>query len=89
LFQLAVQRRLANTTTGVQDYGQFKEIVEGPGGFVFTGWCGDAECEARVKDETKTTIRLIADGDLASRVPPALCLCGKKSDGEVVRARGY
>ena len=89
LFQLAVQRRAANTTTGVEDYGKFKEIVEGPGGFVFTGWCGDAECEARVKDETRTTIRLIAGDDLASHVPPPRCLCGEKSDGEVVRARAY
>jgi len=89
LFQLAVQARAENTTTGIEDYDQFKQIVEQTGGFVFTGWCGEPDCETRVKEETRTTIRVIAGDDLASHVPPANCLCGKESTGEVVRARAY
>jgi prolyl-tRNA synthetase len=89
LFQLAGERLAANTTTGIEDYEQFKQLIEQSGGFVFTGWCGDTDCEARVKEETKTTIRMIAGDDLASPVPPVKCLCGKESQVEVVRARAY
>ncbi len=89
LFQLAVKRRTANTTTGVEDYEQFKQLIEQGGGFVFTGWCGDTDCETRVKEETKTTIRVIVGDDLASHVPPDKCLCGENSQVEVMRARAY
>ncbi len=89
LYVEALQRRAANTTTGIEDYEQFKDVVEQKGGFVFTGWCGDPVCEARVKEETKTTIRVIVGDDLASHVPPASCLCGDESVMEVVRARAY
>ena len=89
LFELASQRRAANTTRGVEDYDEFRRIVEERGGFVFTGWCGGAACEQRVKEETKATIRVIAGEGLASHVPPERCLCGEPSIGEVVRARAY
>ena len=89
LYSQALQRRAANTSTGVEDYGQFKEIVEQRGGFVFTGWCGDPGCETRVKEETKATIRIIVGEDLASHVPPTTCLCSEPSLMEVLRARAY
>jgi len=89
LFHMALQRRAASTTTSVGSYDQFKQVIEETGGFVFTGWCGDSDCETRVKDETKTTIRVIVADDLASHVPPERCLCGEKSEFEVVRARAY
>ncbi|MFW6090021.1 MAG: His/Gly/Thr/Pro-type tRNA ligase C-terminal domain-containing protein, partial [Gemmatimonadota bacterium] len=89
LFELALRRRADNTRQGIEDYDEFKALVEERGGFVFTGWCGDAACEQRVKEETKTTIRVIAGEDLASHVPPARCLCGAESQMEVVRARAY
>jgi len=89
LFTAALQRRAANTTSGIENYEQFKDIVEQNGGFVFTGWCGDPACEARVKEETKTTIRVIVGEDLASHVPPGSCLCGDESVMEVIRARAY
>jgi prolyl-tRNA synthetase len=89
LFVLAQQRRASNTISGVESYDQFKDLIQQGTGFVFTGWCGDAECEARVKEETKTTIRVIAGEDLASHVPPTDCLCGAPSEMEVVRAKAY
>lgn len=89
LFQLALERRAENTTQGIEDYDAFKELTEDRGGFVFTGWCGDGVCEERVKEETKSTIRVICSEDLASHVPPSRCLCGEESVMEVVRARAY
>ncbi len=46
----------------VDTYEDFKKTLDGPGGFVFAPWCGSPECEARISDETKATIRLIPDG---------------------------
>lgn len=38
---------------------EFKEIINGKGGFVMAHWDGTAETEARIKEETKATIRCI------------------------------
>ncbi|MGI9037320.1 MAG: proline--tRNA ligase [Gemmatimonadota bacterium] len=89
LYELALKRRAANTKQGIEDYDEFKRLMDEGVGFVFTGWCGDAACEQRVKEETKATIRLIVGDDLASHVPPSRCLCGDESAMEVVRARSY
>ncbi len=85
----ATERREANTHRGVTSMTDFTDIVDGPGGFVYTGWCGDASCEDRVKEETKATIRLIPDGEFRSAAAAATCLCGRPSVAEVVRARAY
>jgi prolyl-tRNA synthetase len=65
-------------------------MVEGKGGFYFAGWCGSAECEAKVKDETKATIRVLPDEEFRSDPPPAKCLaCGGSARHEAVWARAY
>jgi prolyl-tRNA synthetase len=89
LLAAATERRESATVRGVEDYGQFKSLVENEGGFVFTGWCGEAQCEQQVKEDTKATIRVIPDEEFRSDSQPARCLCGSPSTGEVVRARAY
>jgi len=90
LFERALARREANTHRGVTDYARFREIIEGDGGFVFAGWCGSAECETRVKDDTKATIRVLPDAEFRSPDAPAACLaCGGKAQHEAVWARAY
>ena len=44
-------------TFAPKDYEEFKALIEDPGGFLETGWCGERACEDRVKAETKATIR--------------------------------
>ena len=85
----ARDRREACTARGVESMEEFRAIIDGPGGFVFTGWCGDEECESRVKDETKATIRVIPDEEFRSDPAPTRCLCGAESRYEVVRAKAY
>jgi prolyl-tRNA synthetase len=58
LFDDALAFREAHTTR-VGSYDELREAIEDPGGFVFGGWCGDAACEAKVKAETKATIRFL------------------------------
>ncbi|MFN2614332.1 MAG: proline--tRNA ligase [Actinomycetota bacterium] len=42
-----------------KDYGEFKALLDEPGGFMEGLWCGEATCEAEIKAETKATIRIL------------------------------
>jgi len=90
LLQLSRDRREAMSRRGVSDYAEFGEIMDGPGGFVFAGWCGGAECEERVKNETKATIRVLPDEEFRSEQAPERCLvCDEQAKAEAVWARAY
>jgi len=58
LYQRALENRKSHTTR-VETWDQFKSVIEDQGGFLEAAWCGDAACEAKVKEETKATIRLL------------------------------
>jgi len=56
LLQRARQFRDEHTQRA-SSYDEFKEIMEGRPGFVIAPWCGSADCEAQIKNETQATIR--------------------------------
>ena len=56
LYEKAVSLR-ANNTHEPETYAEFKEIATH--GWAYTWWCGDSECEQKVKEETKATTRCI------------------------------
>ena len=86
----AKARREAATIRDVRSYDEFRDIMAGEGAFVFAGWNGDPEVEARVKEETKATIRVIPDAEFRSPTPPARCLVtGQPAKHEVVWAKAY
>ncbi|HEU0076516.1 MAG TPA: proline--tRNA ligase [Longimicrobiaceae bacterium] len=90
LLERARARREASSHRGVADYARFREILDGEGGFVYTGWCGSAECESRVKDETRATIRCLPFEEFRSDPAPAACIvCGGESVEEAVWAKAY
>jgi prolyl-tRNA synthetase len=90
LLTAAVERREANSTRGVSDYGQLKELVERDAGFIYAGWCGSAECEAKVKEETKATIRCIPGEEFRSTEAPSTCaVCGGKAQHEAIWSKAY
>jgi prolyl-tRNA synthetase len=90
LFAAAKARRDAATHRGEVTYDRFKEIMEGPGGFVYAGWNGDPAVEAQVKEETKATIRCIPDAEFRSPNAPKTCMVtGQPAKYEVVWAKAY
>ena len=90
LLAAAKARREANSHRNVTSYAQFKEIMEGPGGFVYAGWNGDPAIEAKVKEETKATIRVIPDPEFRSVEAPTTCLVtGEPAKHEVIWAKAY
>src|SRR5919107_1089710 len=86
----ARDRMDANSVRGDIGYDRFREIMDGEGAFVYAGWCGDAECEARIKEETKATIRVLPDEEFRSAEAPTRCLrCGRPATGEALWAKAY
>ena len=90
MLKAAVERREANSVRGPLTYDKFREIMEGDGAFVYAGWNGDPEVEAKVKDDTKATIRVIPDPEFRTAEAPKTCMVtGQPAKHEVVWARAY
>jgi prolyl-tRNA synthetase len=82
-------RRDAATIRGATKE-QFLAHIEGTGGFVYAGFCGRAECEAEIKEQTKATIRVLPDEEFRSAEAPTVCMwCGLPSVAEAVWAKAY
>jgi prolyl-tRNA synthetase len=87
---VARDRREANSFRGPMTYDRFREVMEGDGGFVYAGWCGSAECETQIKEETKATIRVLPDEEFRSAEAPRTCLkCGQPAKDEALWAKAY
>ena len=86
LFNNALEFQKENTRD-VQDYEQFKSVIESKRGFVRAHWCGESKCEEKIKEETMATIRVIP---LDDQDKPGDCiLCGKKAKDLAYFARAY
>jgi len=64
---------------------ELAEAVEN--GFAFAPWCGSAECEAKVKEDTKATTRCIPF-EQPAEVGPCV-VCGQPAEKQVLFARAY
>ncbi|MBU1017228.1 proline--tRNA ligase, partial [Patescibacteria group bacterium] len=42
-----------------RDYGEFKDLMRTKKGFIKAFWCEGERCEAKIKEETKATTRLL------------------------------
>jgi prolyl-tRNA synthetase len=84
LFDRAVAFRDANIHAP-RDYEELQQIVQD--GWAFTWWCGRAECEARVKDDTRATTRCIPLDQPGGSGP--CIVCGERSTEQVYFARAY
>jgi prolyl-tRNA synthetase len=86
LFDDALAFRAARTSV-VSTYDELRGALESPGGFVTGAWCGSEECEAKVKADTKATIRFVP---LEPEVPGAACVvCGAEGVDRATWAQAY
>ncbi len=68
-----------------KDYEDLKEIIKD--GWAYAWWCGSAECEAKVKEDTRATTRCIP---LNQPDGSGKCVvCGGNSTEKVYFARAY
>ena len=89
VYQKALNYRNARITS-VDTYEEFKKKIE-EGGFIMAHWDGTAETEAKIKEETKATIRCVPfDTFVEGDKEPGKCMVtGKPSKCRVLFARSY
>jgi prolyl-tRNA synthetase len=76
---------LEDHTYDPADYDAFQEAVNA--GFADSWWCGDAECEAQIKEETKATLRCIP---VSQEPGEGICIrCGRPARERAIFARAY
>lgn len=81
------KRRLDNYITRVDNWNEFKEVLDQKGGFIYAHWDGTSETEERIKEETKATIRCIP---LDNPQEEGKCIySGQPSKQRVLFARAY
>jgi prolyl-tRNA synthetase len=84
LYQRALEFRDANTHEP-KNLTEFAEVVKN--GWAFSWWCGDSECEARIKEDTKATTRCIP---LNKPADDGHCIyCGRTAKHKAYFARAY
>jgi prolyl-tRNA synthetase len=84
MLQRATEFRDANTFEP-KSYDEFKSIVED--GFARAWWCGERQCEAEIKEETKATTRCIP---LDQPGGSGVCVhCGKTASEVAIFAKAY
>ncbi len=85
LFERALQNRISRTKI-IDSWEEFTEAINA-GNFVLAHWCGDADVEKQIKEETSATIRCIPFDQIQE---VGICIkSGKPSSGRVVFAKAY
>ena len=89
LLEAARTRREQASRRGLSK-DDFVQMMNGPGGFAYGGFCGGGQCEAEIKDQTKATVRVLPDEEFRTHPAPTTCQwCGRPSVAEAVWARAY
>ncbi len=86
IYKKALAFRESNTYK-VDDYEEFKRMLDEKGGFILAHWDGTSETEEKIKEETKATIRCIPFD--APHEEGKCILTGKPSSQRVLFARAY
>ena len=82
----AAKKILQDKSIRIEDYTKFKEELE-KGGFIYAPWCGNENCEEKIKDETGAEIRVIPFDDKNEK--QKCIICGNESTTAPIFARGY
>ena len=86
LFKRAISFR-EDHTHRTDSKEEFVSLFEGRPGYVVAPWCGDKECEAKIKEETQATIRNIPFEAASSG---GRCIsCGEESHSDAYFAKSY
>jgi prolyl-tRNA synthetase len=79
-------------TFRVENYSEFTQKLNDTAGFIIAPWCQSLDCEAKVKEETKATIRCLPlDDNYQPIAEPGKCIvCGvSKPSVRSIFARNY
>jgi len=86
IYNKALEFKTENTSE-VKTFDEFKKVLKSKPGFIIANWDGTPETEAKIKEETKATIRCIPLENSAADGP---CVySGKEGKYKVVFAKAY
>jgi prolyl-tRNA synthetase len=85
MYERALDYRVEHTQD-IANQAELEAMIAAGGGFARAGWCGSADCEARIKAETGATIRVLAPDDPGEF--RCLC-CDKPAEHVAYFARAY
>lgn len=78
---------LENNTHAVSSYDEFKKIMETKRGFIKAFWCESAECEKKIKQDSKASTRLLP---LNPKNEEGVCIyCQKPAKHRWIFAQSY
>lgn len=86
LYEKALAMRESRIYDAV-DYDTFKEIIAAKPGFVRAMWCGDKECELKIKEDTQATSRCMPFEQ--EELSDVCVCCGKPAKKMVVWGKAY
>ncbi|MBP9988600.1 MAG: proline--tRNA ligase [Ruminococcus sp.] len=86
LYQKALDRRAAMTFTA-KDYAEFKDIADNKPGFIKAMWCGNQDCEDKIKDELGVTSRCIPFEQ--EEISDVCACCGKPAKHMLYWGKAY
>ena len=86
IYDKALAFRKANTSTA-KDYAEFQKVITEKSGFVEVFWDGSSDDEAKIKEQTKATVRCIPFAQEGKEGP---CMyTGKTTTRKVIFAKAY
>ena len=84
------EKYLKEKTRIILNYTDFVKTMQEQGGFILCGWCGNEECEMKIKEETGADIRVIPFDQKELNEELANCVyCKNKAEKIAVFARAY
>ena len=79
--------RLESKIYEAHEYEEFKNTVAEKPGFIKAMWCGDVECELKIKEDTTATSRCMPFG--AEPIDNKCVCCGRPADKLVIWGKAY
>ncbi len=81
----AAEKRVSSMLHEAANYKEFKEIASTKPGFIKINWCGDTECEEKIKEDTTLKSRCITEEE-----PNGKCaVCGKDASVKIWFGKQY
>ena len=86
MYDAALKNREEKTSVATT-YDEFANIVAEKGGFVKAMWCGELECEEKIKADTSATSRCMPFDQ--TKVSETCVCCGKPAKKLVYWGKAY
>jgi prolyl-tRNA synthetase len=81
------QKSLNSRIYDAADWDNFTNLIAQKPGFVRAMWCGDLDCELKIKEETTATSRCLPFGQ--ETIGETCVCCGKPADKLVIWGKAY